>query len=109
MGLGPQELGFVGAGRSSEDLVSRPSSAPDFFHSASQDSSSHMACSPSTLGISPPQGNNMVLLPPVSLKLVQGGFMEHLESPGLCLVLGMLSGQLGAVRMGQSGLAPGRK
>lgn len=56
--LGTQELGFTGAGRSSEDLCYTLWMPQDFFHIGSQDSSYHMAfSSPPTLSISPPQGN----------------------------------------------------
>lgn len=57
-------------------------------------------CSPLTLSTSPPRGNSMVLFPSDSLKFVQRVCMEHLEIPGLYLVLAS-SGQLGTVKMGQ--------
>lgn len=43
----------------------------------------------------------MILFPSDSLKFVQKVCMEHLEIPGLYLVLRPLSDQLGAVKMGQ--------
>lgn len=58
-------------------------------------------CSPLTLSTSLPRENSMVLFPSDSLKFVQRVCMEYLEIPGLYLVLGLLSGQLGAVKMGQ--------
>lgn len=101
---GPGNGASEGAGRSRECLHAGPLSAMGLIpHWRPKLFLPHGLCPPCTLSTSPPQRN----CPPSPRYSLPRGSLKFVlwQSPGLCLVLEVLSGQQRAERMGPSDLA----